>query len=155
MRCGEMGWGDMIASFSISAGAAPARALTPTLSQPPPSRREREPLLRSCRTRAPSPGWGVEGWERVGVRARRVAPGGPLHAPVLSCAGVGAVSTFGTLRWNPVASWYAFANRRAAASPQSLPVKVRLVGVPFLRKPFGTTTAGWPVRLVSRRLLPP
>src|SRR5215212_3613244 len=54
----------------------PPRALTPTLSQPPPIRREREPLPGSCLTRAPSPGWGVEGWERVGVRVRAAKPPG-------------------------------------------------------------------------------
>ena len=35
------------------------------------------------------------------------------------------------------------------ASPHTLPMNVMLVGMPVRVKPFGTVTAGWPVRFVS------
>ena len=45
-------------------------------------------------------------------------------------------------------------DREEFAFTKSFPIKQILVGVPLVLKPFGTTTSGWPVKLLSTRPLP-
>src|SRR5690606_28389401 len=91
-----------------------------------------------------------------GCAERRVPPrGGPTHCSATARASTHTANDGGTRRWCPVASWYALATASASASPQRLPMNEMLTGVPSDAKPLGTTTAGWPVRFVVSRTLPP
>ena len=58
-------------------------------------------------------------------------------------------------RWKSVACWYACATSSGFVSSNSPPRKVIETGVPSSRKPFGTMTAGCPVRFVARSCDPP
>jgi hypothetical protein len=51
-------------------------------------------------------------------------------------------SAVGRFRWNPAASWYAFASASSSISPNGRAKNVTLVGEPFSAKPLGMLIAG-------------
>src|ERR1051325_4747322 len=62
--------------------------------------------------------------------------------------------SLGCLRFHSVASWYFFATASNSPSPNNLPMKQILVGVPAFENPSGTTTQGFPVKLLMSRPFP-